>query len=47
MVNQANSMKKHIEELIKSVSFMRSQFDNFNNTIGCIASVLKSIKTFK
>jgi len=43
-VNTENSMEKNIEELIKSVSFMSSQFDNFNNKIDNIASELKMIK---
>lgn len=42
--NTGNSMEKNIEELIKSVSFISSQFDNFNNKIDNIVSELKMIK---
>lgn len=43
-VNSVNPMEKNIEELMSSVSFMSSQFDNFNKKIDTIVSELKNIK---
>jgi len=37
-------LKNNIEELINSVSFVSSQFDNFNNKIDTIVGELKNIK---
>jgi len=44
-VISVNPMEKNIEELMISVFFMSSQFDNFNNNIFyTIVSELKNIK---
>lgn len=38
------SVEKNIEELMKSVSFLSSQFDNFNEKIDSVIIELKTIK---
>lgn len=39
------SMEDNINELMKSVSFMSDQFDNFNNKLDNVMSELKNIKS--
>ncbi|KAL4135230.1 hypothetical protein QTP88_006854 [Uroleucon formosanum] len=43
-VNLVDSMENNIKELMNSVSFMSSQFDNLINKIDTIVSELKNIK---
>ncbi|XP_060875910.1 uncharacterized protein LOC132949150 [Metopolophium dirhodum] len=43
-INFGSPMEKNIEELMKSVSFMSAQFDNFSNKLDNVIIEIKNIK---